>query len=80
MPYFKDLYFVVRKIKTFSLSEKVTMSYRISKGMCFLSAMSVLHRDIKPQNIMIDKEFNPLIIDFGSCAPVYHSTSFKVYD
>ena len=29
---------------------------------------------------MIDQGFNPFIIDFGSCAPIYHDTTFKVHE
>jgi serine/threonine protein kinase len=38
----------------------------------------VLHRDLKPHNIVVDYHNNPYIIDFGSCAPVYREDTFKV--
>ena len=29
------------------------------------------HMDIKPDNIMVDEEMNPIIIDFGLCGTVH---------
>ena len=77
-PYFHNLYTIVRKLKTFSLSERLSVAYKIATGLCFLTSKSVLHRDFKPHNIMMDQAFNPSIIDFGSCAPAYHENRFKV--
>ena len=56
------------------------MAYKLAKGMCFLNYWDVLHRDFKPQNVLIDQFKNPFIIDFGSCVPINGSTNFKVYD
>ena len=77
-PYYHNLYNVGSKCKTFSFEERLSVAYKISKGLCFLTSKSILHRDFKPHNIMMDQFFNPFIIDFGSCAPIYHETSFKV--
>ena len=31
----------------------------------YMQQHGVMHRDLKPQNIMLDKEFNIKVIDFG---------------
>ena len=70
-PYYDNLYSFVKKCKVLSISERLNIAYKISKGMCFLRSKSVLHRDLKPHNIMVDNKNDPIIIDFGSCAPIY---------
>lgn len=77
-PYPQNLYYVISKCKTLSVVERISIAYRLAKGFCFLGSKAVLHRDFKPQNVMVDNFFNPYIIDFGSCAPVYRATNFEV--
>jgi glycogen synthase kinase 3 beta len=41
--------------------------YQILKGLNYLSTLSIAHRDIKPQNILVDLTKNKAVIcDFGS--------------
>jgi glycogen synthase kinase 3 beta len=41
--------------------------FQILKGLNYLSTLSIAHRDIKPQNILIDIVKNRAVIcDFGS--------------
>ncbi len=41
------------------------LAYGLCQGLACLHSMKLPHRDIKPGNIMVDKDGNPVIIDFG---------------
>lgn len=49
----------------FNLTAKTSILYGISKAMEYLHKNSVAHRDLKPQNVLIDSNFRPKIADFG---------------
>lgn len=41
--------------------------YQVLRGLNYLSTLSISHRDIKPQNILVDKKTHKVVIcDFGS--------------
>lgn len=42
----------------------------IARGMMYLHEHHVVHRDLKPGNVLLDSEFRPHIIDFG-CSKYY---------
>lgn len=77
-PYTQNLHGLVKKSVTLSMLERLSLSYKLAKGFCFLGYRSVLHRDFKPHNIVMDQTLNPFIIDFGSCVPVYGASDFRV--
>lgn len=67
MDYFPDnLYQIIKKkVLTPSLIKQYT--YQILKGLAYLAEKSIAHRDIKPQNILVDLKKNRIVIcDFGS--------------
>ena len=41
------------------------MGHEIIKAMQYLRDNKILHRDIKPQNMMLDQQFHIKIMDFG---------------
>ncbi|KAJ9553093.1 hypothetical protein OSB04_017138 [Centaurea solstitialis] len=49
-------------------STRFKICVRIARGLAFLheeSRLKIVHRDIKPTNVLVDKDLNPKIADFG---------------
>ena len=44
---------------------RIRIAYQISGGMQLLHSRNILHRDLKSLNVLLDKEFNACISDFG---------------
>jgi len=67
MEYFPDnLYQVIKKKQMSPLLTKIYI-YQIFRGLNYLSMLSIAHRDIKPQNILVDQSKHLVVIsDFGS--------------
>lgn len=51
--------------RKFSFAEKVRMMNEITKGIQHLHSINIVHRDIKPQNILLDGKFRIKISDMG---------------
>lgn len=51
--------------KNIDIEKIKSIMYQILKGMDFLHSKKILHRDLKPQNILIDNELKVKIADFG---------------
>lgn len=50
-----------------NINEVIRVTELISRGIRALHRKDILHQDIKPDNIIIDRNGLPRIIDFGSC-------------
>ncbi|MDZ4852534.1 MAG: serine/threonine-protein kinase [Pirellulaceae bacterium] len=53
------------KLANYSIAEAVGWIAAIAKALDFAHRRGVVHRDISPRNIMIDKEGTPKLLDFG---------------
>ena len=49
------------------INEVIRLAELISRGLRALHRKDILHQDIKPDNIILDTQGVPKIIDFGSC-------------
>lgn len=49
------------------------------KALHYMHSMNIAHRDIKLENIILDKETNPKIIDFGFSTCIEPNTKIKIF-
>lgn len=79
MDYYSDnLYQAIKKREINAMLIKI-YSYQIFRGLNYLFMLSIAHRDIKPQNILVDGVKHKLIIsDFGSAKQLVKSNPFVI--
>jgi serine/threonine protein kinase/Tfp pilus assembly protein PilF len=61
----EDLKSLIRRIGQFTVGKAVFIARQVCEGLTEAHRLGVVHRDLKPQNIMIDSEGNVRIMDFG---------------
>ncbi|KAG2600675.1 probable LIM domain-containing serine/threonine-protein kinase DDB_G0286997 [Panicum virgatum] len=58
--------------KALPLDKIISISLDIARGMAYIHSQGVVHRDVKPENIIFDEEFCAKIVDFGiACEQEY---------
>ena len=73
--YPENLYQVIKKREVSAPLIKL-YTYQLFRGLNFLAMISVAHRDIKPQNVLVDTPKRKLVItDFGSAKQLSKSNS-----
>jgi serine/threonine protein kinase/Flp pilus assembly protein TadD len=61
----EDLKNYIRKKRTLSDGEALSIAKQVCEGLMEAHRLAVVHRDLKPQNIMIDEKGDVKIMDFG---------------
>jgi len=61
----EDLKMLLRRIGHLPARKAVVFGEQIADGLAEAHRLGVVHRDLKPQNIMIDRDGNARIMDFG---------------
>ena len=61
----EDLKSFTRRAGKLSVEKAISLAKQVCEGLTEAHRLGVVHRDLKPQNIMIDREGNVHIMDFG---------------
>uniref|UniRef100_A0A0A9BF18 Protein kinase domain-containing protein n=1 Tax=Arundo donax TaxID=35708 RepID=A0A0A9BF18_ARUDO len=58
--------------KTLPLEKVISIALDIARGLEYIHLQGVVHRDVKPENILFDGEFCAKVVDFGvACEEAY---------
>jgi len=61
----EDLKSFIRRARQLTTGTAINIAKQVCEGLIEAHRLGVVHRDLKPQNVMIDKEGNARIMDFG---------------
>jgi serine/threonine protein kinase/Tfp pilus assembly protein PilF len=61
----EDLKSLIHRIGALPVGKAVSIARQVGEGLAEAHRLGVVHRDLKPQNVMIDRDGNARIMDFG---------------
>ncbi len=61
----EDLDAMLRRLGRLPVEKAYVIARQVAQGLAEVHRLGVVHRDLKPKNIMIDREGNARIMDFG---------------
>ena len=61
----EDLKSFIRRSRRLNIGTAILIAKQVCEGLIEAHKLGVVHRDLKPQNVMIDKDGNARIMDFG---------------
>lgn len=62
-----DLFTVIRKIGALSTHQSQFYGGSVVLALDFLHTRTIMHRDVKPENVVLDFKGNAKLVDFGCC-------------
>lgn len=66
-----------KKIKEYKIK---IYFYQILRGLAYMETLGIAHRDIKPQNILLNHRTNQIVIcDFGSAKQIIKGNTKLIY-
>ena len=77
MPYYRGdaLHTLVSRGGTFSEEEAIALSRPLLDAIDYIHRNGVIHQDIKPANIYITEDGEPILLDFGAAGQRLHATA-----
>lgn len=62
---------LIKQMGRLTIDKAVSVAAQVCAGLAEAHRLGVTHQNLKPENIMIDKEDNAMIMDFGIARPLY---------